>query len=641
MNNLKMLSKAEAARRKLYVLRQSLGTRAGIPPEVENLLPALPGDNVKKLQSARQGRDCDVDVKDVQGPEGSKPEELWIALFKGDEKLTEYKQVPFPNVDFKMILPGLHTATPGPFRMKYIVDYGGVQNISDESLFYIDNVPPNHGNPGGVATPPDEVIDGVLTREILDAGEYITMTVPAPDDVAQGDIYRGYYGRLKEGILVDIFIVEEDSTSPILMNIPTSLIKGVGEGEFNFYCVYQDRVGNVGKDGEPFKFTVELTPRPSGLQPPEVPVNDDGVTDLKDAYPVLDVVIPTFDNGLPTDKAVVTFDGKPQTGIPTDGTSEVIVSVPFADVALGGDGPREATVTYAIVRNGKEFPGPTGVTVDIDFTIPGPSNPQPDPDLGNPNLGELVVKGSSKDDELVEDDIGTDVDIDLDLPTGLKATDVITLVWEGQKVAAPEGVYTVTGLEDPDFKVPLTLKSEVFEATKNGRKTARYVITNPANGENENPSLPTPVKVAIYPVSLPAPVIQHLYTNPGGIVYLNCNSLRDIPVIGSAAVVRVAGGGSLVADMKLDFVWSRSKLEPGAPDIEDYTFEKQLQGSEHLNGFEVYLPFADALRPIKDGNGKIVYSTVIDGDTHSSAEQAVRVVVADFDGKYCDGSTGA
>lgn len=642
MNNLKMLSKAEAARRKLYVLRQSLKKRAITAPEVVNLLPALPGDqNVKKLQLSRQGQNCDVRVIDVERPEHSKPEELYIALYKGSDLVSEWIQLPQNNDDFILTLLGVYTASPGLFDLKYIVDYAGVETSSEVSRFYIDNVAPNHGNPGGVATPPAEVIDGVLTREILDAGDYIVMSVPTPDDVAQGDIYRGYYGNLKQGIVVDTFIVDEDTTAPIQMDIPTSLIKGIGDGEYYFYCVYQDRVGNVGKDGEAFKLTVELTPRPSGLQPPEVPVNDDGVTDLKDAYPFLDVVIPPFGNGLPTDKAVVTFDGKAQPGKPTDGTSEVIVSVPFADVALGGDGPRDARVAYAIVRDGKEFPEPTGVTVKIDFTIPGPVNPEPDPEVGNPNLGALVVKGSSKDNELVEADIGTDVDIDLDLPTGLKAADVITLVWEGQKVAAPEGVYTVTGAEDPDFKVPFTLKSAVFEATKNGRKTARYVITNPDNGENENPSLPTPVKVSIYPVTLPDPVIQHIYTNPGNLKFLNCTSLRDIPVIGLAAVVRVAGGGSLVADMKLDFVWSRSKLDPGAPDIEDYKFEKVLQGSEHITGFDVYLPFADALRPIKDGNGKIIYSTVIDGDTHSSGEHAVRVVVADFNDRYCDGSTDA
>jgi len=639
MNNLKMLSKAEAARRKLYVLRQSLKKRAITAPEVVNLLPALPGDqNVKKLQLSRQGQDCDVQVIDVERPVGSKPDELYIALYKGSDLVSNWMQVPPMNDDFILALLGVHTASPGLFDLKYIVNYGGIETPSEVSRFYIDIKAPNHSNPGGAPVPPTEVIDGVLTREYLDSIPNIVMSISTPDDIATGDSYAGYY----DGVPVPPFIVGDDLTVPIELNLSTATVKGVGEGQHKFYCKYQDRVGNIGPEGDPFTFDVQLTPTPSGLQPPEVPVNEDGVTDLKDAYPVLDVVIPKFDNGLSTDRAVVIFDGIEQPGKPTDGTSAVIVSVPFADAAAGGDGPRDATVTYAIVRDGKEFPEPTGETVQIDFTIPGPVNPEPDPEVGNPNLGELVVKGSSKDNELVEADIGTDVDIDLDFPDDLEATDVITLVWEGQKVAAPEGEYVVDGTEDPDtFKVPFKLKSAVFEATNNGWKTARYVITNPNNGENENPSLPTPVKVAIYPVTLPDPVIQHLYTNPGNIKFLNCDSLRDIPVIGSAAVVRVAGGGSLVADMKLDFVWSRSKLDPGAPDIEDYKFEKVLQGSEHITGFDVYLPFADALRPIKDGNGKIIYSTVIDGDTHSSGEHAVRVVVADFNDRYCDGSTDA
>lgn len=640
MTNLKMLSKAEAARRKLYVLRQSLKNRAIIAPEVVNLLPALPGDqNVKKLQLSRQGQNCDVQVVDVERPEGSKPEELWIALYKGDLVVSDdWMQVPPMSDDFILTLSGLYTADPGLFDLRYVVEYGGILTSSEVSRFYIDIKAPNHNNPGGAPVPPIEVIDGVLTREYLDSIPNIVMSISTPDDIATGDSYAGYY----DGVPVPPFIVGDDLTVPIELNLSTATVKGVGEGQHRFYCKYQDRVGNIGPEGDSFTFTVQLTPTPSGLQPPKVPVNEDGVTDLKDAYPFLDVVIPTFDNGLPNDKAVVTFDGKEQTGKTTDGTSPVIVSVSFADAADGGDGPREATVTYAIVRDGKAFPAPSGDPVNIDFTIPGPVNPEPDPELGNPNLGILVVNGSSEDNVLVEADIGTDVNIDLDFPDDLKVTDVITLVWEGQKVAAPEGEYEVDGTEDPDtFKVPFKLKSAVFEATNNGWKTARYVITNLANGENENPSPPTPVKVSIYPVTLPDPVIQHLYTNPGDIVYLNCDSLRDIPVIGSAAIVRVAGGGSLEADMKLEFVWSRSKLEPGAPDIEDYKFEKTLQGSEHLNGFEVYLPFADALRPIKDGNGKIVYSTVIDGDTHSSGEQAVRVVVADFNNRYCDGSTDA
>jgi len=635
MNNLKVLSKAEAARRKLYVLRQSLKTRAGIAPEVVNLLPALPGDqNIKKLQSDRQGKNCDVQVLDVERPEGSGPGELWIALFKGAQLVSEdWTEVPASSDDFILELSGLYTGTPGLFDLTYVINYGGVDTSSEVSRFYIDNTPPNHNNPGEAPVPPAEVIGGVLTREYLDKNIEVTMSIDTPNDAATGDSYAGYYA----GVPVPPFVMGDDLTAPIVIKISTATIKGVGEGKRDFYCRYNDRVGNIGPAGDPFTFDVQLTPTPTDLKPPEAPANDDGVIDRKDSFPSLAVVIPTFSNGSPNDKAVVTFDGKEQPGVPTDGTSEVIVDVPYADVAAGGDGPRDARVTYVIDRNGKEFPEATGATVSIDLTIAGPVNPEPDPEVGNPNLDELVVKGSTKDNELVEADKGNDIAIDLDLPAGVKPGDLITLVWQGEKVAAPEGVYEVEGTEPPDFKVPLTLPSEVFEKTKNGKKKARYVITNPANGENENPSPPTEVKVYIYPVTLPDPVIQNLYVNPGKITYLNCTSLRDIPFIGLAGIIRVRpAGGSLEQGMKLLFTWSRRKLSPSEPPIDDYLIEKVLQGNEHVDGFDVYLPFTEALRPIKDGYGKIVYTAEIDEETHSSNEQEVRVVVADFDEKYCD-----
>lgn len=642
MTNLKMLSAAELSRRKLFLLRQTLGARAGDPPEVEDLLPPIPGDDVYKLQLSRQGKDCNVIIQDVQVPPGSTQGDTYIALQKDGVVVSPWLELPIPPPKpYTMILPGSETATPGPFRLTYKVDYGGNLNTSDRSVFHIDTLAPNHGAPGEPATPPAEIIDGLVTREILDALGDIIMIIPPPDDIKALDKYTGFIGISVPGIAVGSFVVDEDSTSPIEIKIPKSYFEFHGDGEFIFYCVYEDRVGNVGPASKPFKFTIRLTPAPSGLQPLEVPAHDDGVVDLKDAFPTTAVVIPTFGNGLPGDKARVTFDGKVQPDVPTDGTSEVIVEVPFADAQANGDGPREVAVTYAIIRDGKDFTAPRGPLINLDFTVAGPINPQPDPDLGNPNLIKLVVKGSSDDDKLVAADIGSDIDIDLTIYRGFKDGDIIDLKWGGTLVPAPAGRYRVDGFEDPDFKIPFKLPSAIFEATGNGVKKASYVITNPTeNGENENPSPPTDVDVYIYPVTLATPVIKNLATNPGGRLFLACSSLRDIPVVGKAAVVAIAGGGSLAADMKLTFTWSGSAVAPGAPPVDDYVFEKTLQGNEHLNGFEVYLPFNAALRPITDGNGSISYKTDIDGRTHTSDPHAVRVIVIDNDQNYCPGTQG-
>lgn len=639
MTNLKVLSAADIARKKLFVLRQSLSSRAGVAPVVEGLLPALPGDDVAKLQLARQGTDCKVILTGIVPPPGARPGDTFIALRKDKVAVSGWIELPLPPPDpWEMTLPATETATPGPFRLSYLALYGSNQSESEESVFFIDTVAPNHGAPGEPAAPPAEIVNGLLTRDILDALGDITMTIPPPDDIKQGDVYIAYYGKSDPGIYVSRYIVDLDSTLPIEIKIPKTTIEATGEGKFIFYCKYEDRVGNVGPSSKPFELTVQLTPTPSGLQPPEVPENDDGVVDLKDAFPGVAVMIPTFDNGLPGDQVQVTFDGIVQPPKPTDGTIEVIVDVPFADVAQKGDGPRDVVVTYAIVRNGEVFPEPTGTTINVNLSIPGPDNPEPDPEVGNPNLTELVVKGSTDDDVLEEADVGTTVDIDLELYTGAILGDVVHLVWEGSRVPGADGLYTVTGTEPAGFKIPFKLPSAVFEATGNGIKVARYVITNVANGDNENPSKPTPVDVYILPVTLAPPVIQHLSTNPIGLIYLDCFSLRDIPVVGKAAIVRVAGGAPLVANMTLSFNWVGTPGAPGAPPVDDFPFEKTLQGNEHINGFDVYLPYTTALKPIRDGDGEIKYTTVLDGRTHTSPSHKVRVLAVDFDDNYCPGT---
>ena len=96
MSNLKVLSKAEAARKKVFDLRQALSTRSGTPPEVEDLLPPLPGDNVKKLQAARQGTDCKVIITSMVVPPGSTPGDTYIALQKDSVVVTEWVEGSLP-----------------------------------------------------------------------------------------------------------------------------------------------------------------------------------------------------------------------------------------------------------------------------------------------------------------------------------------------------------------------------------------------------------------------------------------------------------------------------------------------------------------------------------------------------------------
>ncbi|MFJ2428712.1 hypothetical protein [Pseudomonas sp. NPDC087804] len=638
MTYFKELSAAKkSSRKQLSALRKSLLT-AGAAPQVEGMLGPIAGDDIHKLPVILQGKDCPVKLNDVQVPPGAKPDETFISLCKDGVPFGGWVDLPMvPDNPFLMTLGGAFTTTSGLFNLSYKIEYGGNDSQSESLIFFIDTTAPGFGLPATPGTPPVEVIDGLVTRDILADLDGITMTLDAPGDIKPGDIYNGYYGKSDPGVSVGSYKVVEDTTLPIEIKIEKNIIETMGEGQHIFYCKYEDRVGNIGPSSNPFTFTIQLRPTPSALKPPEVPLHeDDDLIDLDDAVPSLGVVIPVFDNGIPGDAVRVTFDGKIQPPKPTDGKTAVIVDVPFLDVKGTDPGPKDVTLTYEILREGKPYPEGTAVPLKVDLSIAGPVNPEPDPELGNPNLTKLIVKGSTGNDKLVEADVGNDIDIDLTIYTGYKDGDIVDLVWEGVKVPPPNGQYEVDGTEVAGFKIPFKLPKAVFLDSGNGIKSARYVISNPtANGDNENPSPPTAVDAYIIPIVLPAPKILNLYTNPANREFLNCSSLRSIPVVGWGAIVKVDGDTDFAPNMKLKFKWVGKSSDPDADPIEDFLFEKELKGLEHVLGFEVYLPFETALKTIGDGEGEISYVAEIDGHDRSGGSHKVRVVMINNEGGFC------
>jgi hypothetical protein len=143
------------------------------------------------------------------------------------------------------------------------------------------------------------------------------------------------------------------------------------------------------------------------------------------------------------------------------------------------------------------------------------------------------------------------------------------------------------------------------------------------------------VDAYIIPIVLPAPKILNLYTNPANREFLNCSSLRSIPVVGWGAIVKVDGDTDFAPNMKLKFKWVGKSSDPGADPIEDFLFEKELKGLEHVLGFEVYLPFETALKTIVDGDGGISYVAEIDGNDRSGGSHKVRVVMINNEGGFC------
>jgi len=629
-------------------------------PELQGLLPNVPGDGQNKLPKALQGVENEVWLNEVIYS-GAVPDGRsifislrWQGIDVGDPQ--EFT-TPIDSDDLpaKFPLRGPLTATPGERRLSYVSYYpvhGANPFFGPEVRILIDAEAPNQGlqdEPLSLTNVSGSVID----LDFFENNSTVDISIARPADRATGDIANIYFGASIPGQLVGSTVPAADNSSDDLtLEVPASLIRDQGEGERMFYYTWQDRVGNVGVESKALEVTVFLTRAPADLVPPVVPdaIGPDKTVNVAVSFPVLAVEIGRYTNFVANvDKVRVEFDGVPQVPRNVDGTWPLLVEVPYSSVRRGGVGPRSARVTYEVLHNELIVKELVGETIKVDLTRPGPVFPEPeDPEVGNPNLRAVVVTGRgvppSGSNKLEIQDFGLDADATVAIFDAFKVDDHVQLFWNKVPVPAPGGVYDVTGSESAGDLMEFVIPWSMIEGTSNGNWPVHYEITNPAQA-NPNPSLRADVSVHVLAVTLPPPVIQGVVSS-GGDDYVVCQTVVTVPGQGRVAVVHVNGGAPLAEGLELEFTWSGERLSglgPSEPDpgyavpgpVPDYFFSKTLVGTEHLSGFNVYLPFVDALLPIRDGKGSIVYTAVIGGTDETSDTHDVEVIIVNAGNEPC------
>ncbi|WP_248747800.1 hypothetical protein [Pseudomonas sp. MWU12-2037] len=629
-------------------------TNADMPPELQGLLPNVSGDIDNKLPRELQGQDNEVWLREVAF-EGGSGRSVFVAITWGGIPVTDFQEFTTPidpdDLPAIFVLPGTKTDAPGEHRLSYIsyyVEIGANPHFGPVVTIYIDKEAPNHGQKDGPLVL-DNVSGDIIDLDFFENNTYIDVSIARPTDRATGDIANIYFGASIPGRLIGSTVpAADDSSADLTYRIDTGEITPQGEGERILYYEWEDRVGNVGVPSVERGFLVLLTRAPTNLVPPVVPdaIAPDKTVNVAVSFPTLAVEIEEYTNFVVNvDKVLLDFDGQKQTPQNVDGIWPVIVNVPYASVKRGGIGPRAARVSYEIERNPLvRVPELIGETVRVDLTRPGPPfPPEPeDPEEGNPNLDPVVVTGRGgtpgPDNTLERKDYGLDADATVLIFDASKADDHVQLFWNKVPVPAPGGTYDVEGDEDPSDTMDFVIPWDMIELTSNGVWPVHYEITS-LTETNPNPSKRAQVSVHVLATTLPPPVIQGV--TPSGFIF--CSAVVNVPGQGRVVVVHVNGGGPLTAGMVLNFSWTGerlSSLEPGNPTDPDpgypvpgavppYTFTKTLVAPEHVNGFDVYLPFTDAILPIRDGRGSIVYKAMVNNIEETSDPHNVEVVVVD------------
>lgn len=551
---------------------------------------------------------------------------------------------PIPDGDFPFTfnLPANNTVNPGRYNLGYVVEISGNPDPSDSKSINIDTMPPNGNGKGMPVVLPPEVEANGITKEYLDANNFVLVTIPDYNDPREGDVIKVWYGHeIPTSTLVDT-IIRDDINNAATTQLTEAHI-GSNEGTQSIFYTLGDRVGNEGPYSEFKTFQVTLTPAPTNLKPPTVPEGDDGLVDLEDAYSDfgVGVVIDIYDDHVAaTDKVVVAWDGIPQ--LPKDVVSfPTFVNVPYSGVVgTTGTGLKTSHVTYKIVRGNREYPELTGVDVEVDLRKPGPDNPDDPPGTVNPVLPLVDVQGAvtTELNKLTPADNGQDATAKVVIYEPHVAGELIQLYWKGVAIPAPDGEYRVLGTEPVGFEVPFTIPWAVIDAGGNGVELpVHYTIAHPAINDNIDTSPPQKVEVSVKTANVPDPEFQNLFTDPDGNQLLNCGSLVNDPVVGWSIAVRVPGGEPQLAAQRLTFLYqgwtdaSGTIVKPGT----QFTFNFTPSVEQANNGFVVHVPYDPPVLATLTDYGSIEYMGVLDGFPITSGRDLKQVYMALTGGETC------
>jgi hypothetical protein len=646
MTAYKKLTGEDPGRAAMKAARAAIPSRAPTPPKLQGLLPDVVGDDPNKLPKSLQGVENDVLIEEIlvitPSPPPGRPvilQLLWQNVPIGDPITTV---TPVTSTQ-TLKLPASATIAEGLFSLSYRLTYGGViTDFSPAEFIRVDKEAPNKDVAGGEIELPTEYSDGRITKERLDADPVIKLKIPLHSDRRTGDIARVYMGASEPGVFIGDYTAPDAGNSDMEVELTKAQVESSRDGKRIIYYKWMDRVGNEGPSSHELNVVIELMPAPSNLKPLEVPEAPapGNLISIKDAFPNVGVVIKAYDNIDPLDQVAVVWDSIAQPRKYASDGFDMIFDVPYADVKRNGLGPRPVTVSYSVWRGTQEYPETTVVTVNVDLRRPGTPPDEPDdPDVGNDKLSPVTVQADKTTDpnkfELI--DAGSNGTATTIVDKIREDGDVYQLYWGGVAVPGAGGQVILDGSESDDDPINFTIPHEFITAQGNGLAIpVHYEITNPNFPDNNsNSSLRQPVSVYVVKVTLPTPKIAFLQTI-AGVEFLNCTSLRNISNVGWAAVVDVPGGAPLEENMELTFTWKGEGWDGTAPvPVDDYPFKKKLTGNEHVAGFTVYLPHDDALLPIKDGSGEIIYQVDVKGRTETSDPHAVQVIVRDGTGGNC------
>lgn len=452
----------------------------------------------------------------------------------------------------------------------------------------------------------------------------------------------------------------EDITSFIVLSqllpadrkvlVPASAVTNLGSKTQYAVAILVDKAGNRSELSLPATVQVALGTLPSALLPCEVPLAADGLIDRADAAFPTKVHIKQYTGHDSNDGIVVKWGTRTlaRTSVGAHLPFDLKITVPWTILAQEYDFTssthvQAVAVSYNILRGDYPFAPPSGISVNTDFAIPGPGNPDPEPI--NPNLSLVAFESfSGSSTELKLADVGKPATATIKLFDNPEVGDTLTLYYNGVAVTAGNNPYEVDGSEDPNEDIEIVIPWTDIERTPVMDDLPMYYTVTGTGFVNGQESIRTTIDVLVEVVDLPEPEFPAV-DFPGGIA--NCNSLK-LKASGSSEwgiFVHIPTSTYLKEGVDVELEWQTYEFD-GTTAIAGTDHEETLTVSEdqEANGIEWFVPYIRCLKPtyrptISGGKGTVMYSIDVRGTSVPSGPESVIVAVFEADGSGNDHCT--
>ncbi len=406
----------------------------------------------------------------------------WNGVVTGEKKYISTEQ---PGDALTLDIPAGLLASEGVYNAGYaaVNELGGQTSFSPQVPLIVDRTAPG-GSLLAAMVFPAETQDGVLTSDELTAmGDVLTTEVPGYSGMAWGDRIRTFWGSVAgPEHTVTASEVNEDK---VMLNFTRTFLESLGDVKDPAYYTVTDRAGNVSINSLAKTFQLFLKAIPQDYPAPQCDQAADGVIDDADARATVAVDIPQYPSPQVGDKITLYWGASPLAEVALqagDETSDPVftLNVPYAIIALAGDG--DVDLRYEVRRNDLLVGGSLPLSVNVNLTLPGPQDPDPETPE-NEALDLPIIRGTSdnpnnEDNVIDEDDFLLEANAVIGWKDEFAISDRISLYWGSQSTPV---AYTLRST-DVGRDLLLTIPNDVLvtEGTGEGIRVY-YTVTHAGN----------------------------------------------------------------------------------------------------------------------------------------------------------------